>query len=172
MKVWVVPSEQIAERYLNKLLQESPHGVILGEPVLSLPHFLKAITRPSKPLLTRGLQRHWIRNLLKTGPLRYHQTLIHHPQLSQLFTSTLINLKKEGISLKKLRNILETAGTEKEYDLFQIYEAYEEEKEKKGWIDTEDLWNHPIENKFFDGITALSFEGFYKIPSPLQSKIE
>ena len=97
MELWVVPSETIADRVLQAMAGHHPQQPLLGEPVLSLSHFLKQVTQPTQPILKRSMQRHWIQHLLQQAPLRYFHAIAHHPHLASLFTRTIMQLKQHGI---------------------------------------------------------------------------
>ena len=171
MDLWIVPSEALAERRLRQLAQGTPNKILLGEPVQSLPHFLRQITQPTQPVLQRAIQFQWIRSLLKKSELRYFNTVKRHPFLAHLFADTLTRLKKQGITPMPLEEMLSTTGSLKEYDLLKVFHAYEKEKARKEWLDSEDLYTLPIRKNALQNITTLHFENFWEIPPPLEKII-
>lgn len=165
----VLPSEQAAERKRRQLFAQSSETVWLGEQVFSLPHFLKTISRPERPLLTRHSQKHLLHVCLKKAPLRYFGGLKTDPSLVQPFLTAIRRLKRYAIFPDALEAILKESGSLKEYDLLLIYQAYEKLKEELGCFDEEDLYFLP--NQIFT-TGQICFENFLEIPKALVHRIE
>lgn len=164
----VLPSEQAAERKRREFFAKSPEDVWLGEQVFSLPHFLKTISRPDRPLLTRQSQKHLLHVCLKKAPLRYFGGLKTDPSLTQTFLAAIRRFKRYAIFPDALEAILKESGSLKEYDLFLIYQAYEKFKEELGCFDEEDLYFLPSLTLPVD---QICFENFLEIPKALAQRL-
>lgn len=175
LDTWIIyPSEKGAERKGRELFLKSPEVCWLGETIFSLPHFLKTIVSPQRPLLKRNSQRHLIAYCLKNAPLRYFEKLKKTPSLSKTFLEAISNLKRHLISPDDLETILKETGSLKEYDLLKVFQNYETLKEKLEVIDEEDLYPLVIERVLKTPLpfTKLTFENFLEAPRGLKKLIQ
>ncbi|MBI4223723.1 MAG: hypothetical protein HY609_02215, partial [Deltaproteobacteria bacterium] len=68
--IYILPSEQAAERKRREMFAASKEAVWLGEEVFSLPHFLESLADPARPIFKRLTQKYLIAHCLRTTPLR------------------------------------------------------------------------------------------------------
>lgn len=165
----IFPSEKAAERKRRELFAQSKEIVSLGENVFSLPHFLKTIVNPAKPVLKRLSQKYLIASCLKKTPLKYFEKLKGYPGLAQMFLEGIQELKRFCIVPDDLEILLKESGTLKEYDLWVTYRDYETLKEKLGVLDEEDYYQLPHNQP---AGRRIVFENFIEKPPALEKLIQ
>lgn len=141
----------------------------LGEEVYSLPHFLQTLMNPSRPILTRLSQKYLIGYCLRHISLRHFEKLKKFVSLAQTFLEAIQQLKRSGFFPHTLEPLLKESGSLKEYDLWQVWQRYEEEKEKLGWLDQEDLY-FLKPSLAFEG-KKIIFENCFETPKALAQLI-
>ncbi|MBI2974664.1 MAG: PD-(D/E)XK nuclease family protein [Deltaproteobacteria bacterium] len=134
--VAIVPNTIWADEITKRLIAND--NVLLGRRVYSLQNFIREHSKkPNGPVISRQLQKHLIRRLLKATEMAYFKKA--SAGIVNLFYSAISKLKQNQILPDELTLILETRGSVKENDLLKLYRAYEKELFSKGWFDEESL---------------------------------
>lgn len=166
---YIFPSEKAAERKRRELFAQSKEVLWLGENIFSLPHFLKTIVNPAKPVLKRLSQKYLIASCLKKAPLKYFEKLKERPGLAQMFLEGIQQLKRYCLFPDDLETLLKESGSLKEYDLWVTYRDYEALKDKLGVLDEEDCYQLPHNQPPGQRIV---FENFIEKPPALEKLIQ
>ena len=166
----ILPSEKAAERRRREQFALSSEKVRLGETVFSLPHFVRTLANPERPILSRATERHLIQYCLKKFPLKYYARLQRHPSLVLHFLNAIKQLKRFCITPEHLEDLLKESGSLKENDLWLTYQRYENLKKELGFYDEEDLY--PLAAEADVSREKICFEDFFEKTPALEKLLK
>lgn len=161
----VVPNADWSEE-LNKQILARDQKTILGKKVYTLNEFVTEHSNYKGVTISRSLQKHLIRSLLKKTKTSYFKTA--SSGVVNLFYDTISKLKQNLITPDKLKNILKTRGDKREYDLLNLYTAYEEELNKLSLFDNEYLYEQTPKISQYKSILVC---GFDPVPPFIKEKL-
>ncbi|MBI4212591.1 MAG: PD-(D/E)XK nuclease family protein [Deltaproteobacteria bacterium] len=171
--LYIVPHESNARDLRRVFLEKyaSQGAALAGEAFLSFASFIRLLVPESLPLLRKSQVALRCHELLQQQELRHFEKTSLSFAVAHETASTLLTLKRNFVSPASLHRMLETCGGLKEFDLLNLFTCYQEEHDRRGFLDEGDLYEkavQAIKGKKIPLGKAIFFDGFF----PLSPTVE